>query len=90
MGLHDRKISLGIYLEMIFARMVLGASHDVIPGCENGVDPKWGRFPIYPEMFCPRLSSLEPKAGTNGTNGTNQDKRGPNGAFRDKFGNAPI
>ena len=61
-----------------------------------GVDAKWGRFPICPEMsrfvpVCPLLSFLGPGTGTNrdkrGQTGT---KRGQNETFRDKLGNAPI
>ena len=55
----------------------------------TGVDAKWGRFPICPEMssfvlFCPDLSPFwAPRR-------TKEDKRGQNGTFRDKLGNAPI
>ena len=54
-----------------------------------GVDATWGRFPIRPEMsrfvpVCPLLSFLGPGTGTK------EDKRGQNGIFRDKLGNAPI
>ena len=54
-----------------------------------GVDAKWGRFPICPEMsrfvpVCPLLSRLVPVPGPK------KDKRGQNGTFRDKLGNTPI
>ena len=50
-----------------------------------GVDAKWGRFPICPEMsrsvpVCPRLSFLGPGTGTN------RDKRGQTGTKRDISG----
>ena len=48
-----------------------------------------GAFPNLPLNipFCPRLSSLVLLgAGT----GTKEDKRGQNGTFWDKMGNAPI
>ena len=50
-----------------------------------GVDAKWGRFPICPEMsrfvpVCPLLSFLGP--GTR----TNRDKRGQTGTKRDISG----
>ena len=53
------------------------------------VDPKWGRFPVCPEMsrfvpVCPRLSRFVPVLGLK------KDKRGQNGTFRDKLGNASI
>ena len=54
-----------------------------------GVDAKWGRFPVCPDMsrfvpVCPPLSLFwAPRR-------TKEDKRGQNGTFRDKLGNAPI
>ena len=50
-----------------------------------GVDPKWARFPICPEMsrfipICPLLSFLRPRTGTN------RDKRGHTGTKRDISG----
>ena len=50
-----------------------------------GVDAKWGRFPICPEMprfirVCPLLSFLGPGTGTN------RDKRGQTGTKRDISG----
>ena len=59
-----------------------------------GVDAKWGRFPICPKMsrfvpVCPLLS-LDLGPGKGGQIGTKEDKRGQNGTFRDKLGNAPI
>ena len=50
-----------------------------------GVDAKWGRFPICPEMsrfvpVCPLLSFLGPGTWTN------RDKRGQTGTKRDILG----
>ena len=50
-----------------------------------GVDAKWGRFPICPEMsrfvaVCPLLSFLGPGTGTS------RDKRGQTGKKRDILG----
>ena len=53
-----------------------------------GVDAKRGRFPICPEMSRLVPICLFPFLGP-GT-GTKEDKRGQNGTFRDKLGNAPI
>ena len=57
-----------------------------------GVGAKWGRFPIVPEcpvlspfvLFCPDLSPFRAPRRTK------EDRRGQNGTFRDKLGNAPI
>ena len=50
-----------------------------------GVDAKWGRFPIRPEMsrfvlVCPRLSRFVPVPGPK------KDKRGQTGTKRDISG----
>ena len=58
-----------------------------------GVDAKWGRFPICPEMsrfvpVCPLLYFLGPPE--RGKIGTKEDKRGQNRTFGDTLGNTPI
>ena len=58
-----------------------------------GVDAKWGRFPICPEMsrfvpVCPLLSLLGARNGDK--SGQKRDKQGQNRTFGDKLGNAPI
>ena len=72
---------------------------------QGGLNPKWGRFPICPEMSrfvpaCPCLSLLVPArpclsfcpswGPERGQIGANEDKRGQNGTFRDKLGNTPF
>ena len=54
-----------------------------------GVDAKWGRFPICPDMsrFVPFCPFWGPERGQIRTK---EDKRGQNGTFQDKLGNAPI
>ena len=57
-----------------------------------GVDAKWGRFQFVPKcpvlstfvLFCPDLSPFRAPRRTK------EDKRGQNGTFRDKLGNAPF
>ena len=57
-----------------------------------GVDPKWGCFPICPEMsrFVPVWPRLPPFVPVLGPKRTKEDNPGQNGTFRDKLENAPI